>query len=228
MFSFQKKEITQIETVGEKLKNKRLGKGLNLESVSDELQITEIYLQAIENGNFDELPGEIYIKKFLQAYCDFLRLDFEKIFAEYEKENSVHQMFKKASIEAFSKEAKKRAKHWYSFITFNLLKNFTLVLFIIASLVFFGLKINNIVAPPKLIIFQPSDNIIIKDNYIDIIGQTDIGVILNINGQDVMLNPDGGFNDKLNLQFGLNIIKISAKKKYSKELVIYREIMVEQ
>ncbi|MFH1565470.1 MAG: helix-turn-helix domain-containing protein [bacterium] len=228
MFSFQKKEITPMQTAGQKLKNKRLEKGLELEAVSDELQITEIYLAAIENGNFDELPGEVYIKKFLQSYCDFLDLDFEEIFKEYEQENNVRQMIKKVNIEAFSKETKKTAKHWYSFITFNLFKNLILVSLVIASLAFLSLKVNNIIAPPKLLIFQPSENIIIKDNYIEIIGKTDIGAVININGQNLLLNPDGGFKDKLDLQSGLNIIKISAQKKYSKEAVVYREIIVEQ
>lgn len=228
MFSFQKKEITPVQTAGEKLKNKRLEKGLKLEAVSDELQITEIYLAAIEDGKFDELPGEIYVKKFLQSYCDFLGLDFEEIFKEYEQENSVHQMVKKVNIEAFAKELEKTARHWYSFITFNLLKNLTLILLVMASIAFLGFKINNIVAPPNLTISNPENNLITKDNNIEIIGQTDIGAVININDQNVMLNPDGGFKDELNLQFGLNVIKISAKKKYSKEVVIYREIMVEQ
>lgn len=228
MFSFQKKEIIPTDTVGEKFRNKRLEKEIELEDASEELQISETYLKAIENGNFDELPSEVYVKNFLQSYCVFLKLNFDEIFKEYEREKSIHQMVKKADIETFTKKSKKKSKYWYSFITFNLLKNLVLILLVIASLAFLGFKINNIVAPPNLTISNPPNNTVIKDDNIEIIGQTDIGAVININGQDIMLNPDGRFKDSLNLQSGLNIIKISSKKKYSKEVVVYREIMVER
>lgn len=228
MFSFQKKEITQIETTGEKLKSKRLAKGIDLENASEELQISETYLKAIENGGFDELPGEIYVKNFLQSYCDFLGLNFNEIFKEYENEKSIYKTVQKAGIEAFGGKPEKKAKYWYSFITFNLLKNLTLALLVAAGLTFLWFKINNIVAPPNLIIYSPESNLIIKDHSIEIVGRTDAGSAVNINDQAIMISPNGEFQDRLNLQSGLNIIKISAKKRYSKEAAVYRDIMVEQ
>lgn len=228
MVPFSKKELTPTTTIGEKLKKRRVEKGLNLSDAAEELKIAEKYLAAFENGELENLPGEIYAKNFLQKYSDFLNLDSQEILKEYEQEKSVRQMVQKVNLEAFGKKDDK-STHWYSFITARLLKNLVLVLLIIAGLVFLGLKINNIVAPPQLEIINPAgDNLTIRDSYIEITGQTEIGVKVSINGQDVMINPDGSFKEGVNLQSGLNIIKISASKQYSKTVEIYREVLVEK
>jgi cytoskeletal protein RodZ len=228
MFSFQKKEIIPTTTFGEKLKKERISKDLSIERVSRKINISEEYLNAIEQGDFEKLPGEVYIKNFLKSYSGFLNLDFEKILKEYEIQKNIHQIVKKTNIETFGKKTEKTSKRWYSFITFNLLKNLALFLLIAASLAFLGFKINNIVAPPELIILKPDNNLITKNNYIEIAGQTETRANVEINGQNVVVNPDGSFSDMLNLQYGLNVIKITSEKKYSKEAVVDRKIMVER
>lgn len=228
MFSFQKKEIIPATTLGEKIKKQRIDKGLDIETVSEKLQIAEKYLKAIEESDFDKLPEGVYIEKFLQSYCHFLDLDFSEIIKDYQNDKNTHQTIKKTNIKIFNKEKEKLARCWYSFITFNLLKNLILFLLVFTVLAFLGFKINNIVAPPKLIISKPANNLVIKDNYTEIAGQTDVGADVSINGQTVMVNSDGSFIERLNLQSGLNIITISSEKKYSKEAVVDRKIMVER
>ena len=57
-------------------------------------------------------------------------------------------------------------------------------------------------------------------------GKTDQGVNVKINGQSVSLEVDGEFNQELVLGTGVNVIKISGAKRYSRERVVIRQITV--
>lgn len=64
-----------METVGKLLKEKRLEKGLILDDVAEIIKIRKKYLEAIESGNYGEIPDKVYTKSFLKIYSDFLGLD---------------------------------------------------------------------------------------------------------------------------------------------------------
>lgn len=57
----------------------------DLEDVAAELRIRFVYLQAIEEGRFDDLPGPAYITGFLRAYGDFLGLDGEGLVVQFKE-----------------------------------------------------------------------------------------------------------------------------------------------
>lgn len=75
-----------METIGEILRNKRLEKGLTLEDVSKLVKIRKKYLEALESGNYNEIPGTVYAKSFLKIYADFLGLDRFYILKRYQSE----------------------------------------------------------------------------------------------------------------------------------------------
>ena len=77
-----------METIGEILKNKRFEKGLTLEDASNLTKIRKKYLEALENGNYDEIPEKVYVKSFLKIYSDFLELDRAYILKRYQDEIS--------------------------------------------------------------------------------------------------------------------------------------------
>ena len=61
---------------------------------------------------------------------------------------------------------------------------------------------------------------------IDVKGKTSKGVLLTLNNQEVILNKDGEFDVELSLQKGLNLIKITGIKRYSKENTIWRNVIL--
>ena len=50
------------EPVGKRLKRERLERDISLEQVAQGTYIRLHYLQAIENGNFDELPSPVQVR----------------------------------------------------------------------------------------------------------------------------------------------------------------------
>ncbi len=61
--------------IGQALKTARESLGLSLEAVEEETKIRRKYLQALENEQFEVLPGPVYAKAFLKNYARFLNLD---------------------------------------------------------------------------------------------------------------------------------------------------------
>ncbi len=70
-------------SIGETLKSAREAKGISLRKAEEDTKIRKKYLQALEEGNYDILPGRVYAKGFLRNYANYLGLDQEEILMEY-------------------------------------------------------------------------------------------------------------------------------------------------
>ena len=68
---------------GNKFRQTREKKQLSLEDVSKVLKISARMLEAIEEENFDLLPGGIFNKGFIRSYAQHLELDPEEAVADY-------------------------------------------------------------------------------------------------------------------------------------------------
>lgn len=73
-------------TVSETLRQTRLAMGHELRDVASMLRIRYPYLQAIEDGRFQDLPGAAYAAGFLRSYAEYLGLDPESIVSRYKEE----------------------------------------------------------------------------------------------------------------------------------------------
>ncbi|MCG0276815.1 MAG: helix-turn-helix domain-containing protein, partial [Thermosediminibacteraceae bacterium] len=63
-------DVRNPKELGEYLKYTRLSKNISLEEINKETKIRVKYLVAIEEGNFESIPGgEVYIKGFLKNYA---------------------------------------------------------------------------------------------------------------------------------------------------------------
>ena len=77
------REASPGRAVGRLLRDQREARGLGLSDVEKNLRIRRAYLEAIEEGRFDKLPGAAYIPAFLRAYATHVGLDPEKVMTAY-------------------------------------------------------------------------------------------------------------------------------------------------
>jgi cytoskeleton protein RodZ len=70
-------------TFGESLKREREMRGVSLDEISAATRIATRFLQAIENEQWDQLPGGVFNRGFVRAVARYLGLDEENIVAEY-------------------------------------------------------------------------------------------------------------------------------------------------
>lgn len=72
-----------MHELGAVLRKTREEKGMTLEDIQNQTKISRRYLEAIEEGDFDLIPGEVYLKGFIVNYANALELDGKGILGEY-------------------------------------------------------------------------------------------------------------------------------------------------
>ncbi len=75
-----------FDSVAVILRETREGFGEELRAVAQSLRIRFIYLQAIEEGRFDDLPGHTYAVGFVRTYAEYLGLDGEDMVVRFKDE----------------------------------------------------------------------------------------------------------------------------------------------
>jgi cytoskeletal protein RodZ len=71
--------------IGETLREARLRRNVDIAEVSTRTKIRTKYLRALENEEFDQLPGPTYVRTFLRTYAEFLGLDPHLLVEEYRR-----------------------------------------------------------------------------------------------------------------------------------------------
>ncbi|MGD8603797.1 MAG: DUF4115 domain-containing protein [Anaerolineales bacterium] len=69
--------------IGKTLREARETLGLTLEEVERVTRIRTYHLEALEEGNFEELPSPVQVRGFLHNYAEFLGLDTDQILLRY-------------------------------------------------------------------------------------------------------------------------------------------------
>lgn len=72
-----------VSELGQVLKRAREDKQLTLEDIQRETKIQRRYLEAIEQGRFQALPGHFYVRAFIKSYAEAVGLNAEALFNEY-------------------------------------------------------------------------------------------------------------------------------------------------
>lgn len=80
--------VEGVDHVGAFLREARENTGRSVADVAQILRIRRVYLEAIEDGRFDELPGAAYAVGFIRSYATFLRLDVPTIVTRFKEEAS--------------------------------------------------------------------------------------------------------------------------------------------
>lgn len=72
-----------MSELGEQLKRAREEKQISLDEIQELTKIQKRYLQAIENGDFDKLPGAFYTKAFIKTYAEAVGLNYEALIQQF-------------------------------------------------------------------------------------------------------------------------------------------------
>ncbi|HEY2439592.1 MAG TPA: helix-turn-helix domain-containing protein [Solirubrobacteraceae bacterium] len=71
--------------IGATLREARMRAKIDINEVERRTKIRAKYLRAMENEEWDLLPGEVYVKSFLRTYGDFLGLDSRQLMDDYKR-----------------------------------------------------------------------------------------------------------------------------------------------
>lgn len=221
MILFKTNKISfDSETIAEQLRSTRQKKKIKLKEVAKKININYKYLRALEKSDYKKLPAGIYGKNYLREYALFLGLDYNQLVKLFKSEQRLENLPEKR---LFSKQRVKG----YNFLALpKIIKAVIIVVVTLVCLTYLGFKIENIIAPPDLIIESPKENVITKNHIINVIGRTEAEAQVIINNEPVLSNTTGEFSKIINLKNGVNIITITASKKFGRDNTIIRQVLV--
>lgn len=110
-----------VGNFGERLKRERELRGKSLEEIAASTKIGTRSLQALEDENFEKLPGGIFNKGFVRSYARFLGLDEEELVSSYKEAEVSKQKQQMEKIQAASEmiaaeQPETRAPVWLPFV----------------------------------------------------------------------------------------------------------------
>lgn len=84
-----------MQEIGQKLKERREELGLSLRDVQKQTKIRTRWLEALELGDRDSFPAQVYMKGFLKSYADALGLDGSSMVQELRAQEAAQEKEKK-------------------------------------------------------------------------------------------------------------------------------------
>lgn len=75
-----------MDEIGQKLRNARIKKGYTIDDLQQITKIQKRYLIAIEEGQFDHLPGDFYVRAFIKQYSDAVGISSDDLLEEYKSD----------------------------------------------------------------------------------------------------------------------------------------------
>ena len=97
-----KNEQSSLKRIGNFIKEARLRRDQSVEELASELKIGIHQLKAIEDGNEEQLPEEVFIKAMVRRISQKLKIDTEFINNEFNTNREVVNIEK--TVENFSKK----------------------------------------------------------------------------------------------------------------------------
>ena len=96
--------------IGTTLREARIRARIDMSEVEARTKIRAKYLRAIENEEWDLLPGPVYVKSFLRTYGDFLGLDSRALVDEYKRQYERPSDNEMRPISSLSRERERAAR----------------------------------------------------------------------------------------------------------------------
>ena len=99
------KENSSLKRIGNFIKEARISRNQSIEELASNLKIGEHQLKAIEDGDEDQLPEEVFVKAMVRRISDKLKLDTDFVMNEFNTQKNL------VDIEGIVKEVSNKSQN---------------------------------------------------------------------------------------------------------------------
>jgi cytoskeletal protein RodZ len=212
-----KTKTIQIQTLGDYLSQVRRQLNMDIKTVSMMTSIKPSYLELLEAGNWQALPGDVYIRGFLKSLANLYHVQEQLLIDQYDKEHGFGQV---------KKPLPKGRRFEVSFTPKTIIIAVTIVLSLsVAGYVV--AQVSSVLTPPLLELSDPTGDTTIQGNSVIFAGRAEIGADVTINDQAVLTDKNGEFTENVILSQGVNVVEVKVHNKFNKVSAITRTINAE-
>lgn len=209
---FTKKKVNSL-TLGEQLKKIRGEGRITLAEVSRETKIPVRYLTMIEEGEYEKLPPDVYVKGFLRSYGEYLGVEPCRLVALFLRDKDIK---KNLGRNGAPKDVPRKMQMPKFVVTPKMITAAAVIIIALGGFYYLYREIGRFAALPRLVVAEPMGDTAVESNSIVVSGFTDQDAKLTINDQPVMVSDSGEFRENLLLQEGLNTVIVSSVNSFGK------------
>ena len=212
---------------GETLRAQREKKGITLEQAASDTRIREKFLKALEDSDYQTLPGAVYTKGFLRNYAEYLELPTEELVVQF------HQERDQPDAPRTFKPLNPIARRSYVF-TPAVLVPVVVLAGIVLFVSYLYYQFVSFAVPPRIEVTEPASDAIAQSADFVVKGRTvpDGRVTIRVfpgpeTIADIRPESDGTFAVKVELRPGINHIEIQVLDAAGKVSQVARTVRYE-
>jgi len=215
-----------VSKLGDQLRAQRERKGITLGQAAADTRIREKFLKALEDGDYQSLPGAVYTKGFLRNYAEYLDLPTDDLVVLFQRERGQPDQAQVGSFVPY-RPVMRRSLIFTPVV-------FVPVIVVTGVALFLGYlyyQFSVFAAPPRLEVLEPSGDMISPTAELFVRGVTvpDGRVTVRIfPGPDTLGDirpaPDGRFATTVTLRPGANHLEIEVLDAAGKVFRVSRTI----
>ena len=197
--------------LGDVLREARERRDIDLVRAERETKIRARYLRALEDGDYDDLPGAVYTKGFLRNYARYLALDPEELIKLYRREAGEPEAARPAVVTPITAPRTSRAL----VVTPGAILGVFLTLLVGGFVAYLVYQFVTFARVPELAITDPPRDVASYDGMeYTIRGETEPNSRISVEGlrenPEAEADEEGVFEVTVNLVPGANVITITA------------------
>lgn len=210
---FEQKKI-RIETLSEYLASVRKNLNFSPEEVSSKTGIKLKFLLCLEKGDFKPLPADVYVLGFLRQLAQFYMVDSGELIEQYKKEKNIQKQVVKQNQKLAGGLLKKYFGNLV--ITPKALSAILGLGFVVLTLGYIFWQLWSIDKTPALLVSEPQNNSVIAGAFVNVLGHTDPGADVSVNGDNIFVDSKGNFKTQAAVSLGPEEITITASNRFGK------------
>ena len=222
------RDSRQSATLAELLSATRSAYGLSLAEAATQAKASQRLATALEGGDYEVIPDDIYTRIGLKSYALTLNLDESAVLALYAQEREAsRQALAAREHRPWTRHPSDAIPAVHLAVVPRLLKTSLVALAGLTVAAFFLFEVKSLLAPPAVALLTPTDGMVTLERDIVVEGRTEPEAAVDVNGKSITPDSRGIFHDNLSLQEGLNVIRVVAKKKHSRDNTVTLRVIVE-
>jgi cytoskeletal protein RodZ len=218
-----------VARLGETLRAQREKKGITLDQAAADTRIREKFLKALEDADYQSLPGAVYTKGFLRNYAGYLDLDQDDMVVMFHQERGTV-----AADPARTFEPMRPIMGRSLIFTPAVLVPVVLLAGIVLFVGYLYYQFTSFAVAPALDVTDPATDAIVQDNQVTIKGLTVPGGRVTVQVfpgpltiADIRPAADGSFSTTVTLTQGANHVIVEVLDQSGKVSRVTRSILLQ-